>query len=80
MQADLNLAKIIPTYFGVINTQNPNENMPNMIPIAYVNKNFMDDNEILAWGKQEPLVHPYVFGYKTNGEKVVKTSFYILFM
>ena len=32
-----------------------------MIPIAYLNENFMDCNENLAWGKQEPLIHPYVF-------------------
>ena len=54
--------------------------MPNMIPITYLNENFMDCNENLAWGKQEPLIHPYMFWYKTEGEKVAKTSFYILFM
>ena len=54
--------------------------MPNMIPIAYLNENFMDCNENLAWGNQEPLAHPYVFWYKTKGEKVAKTSFYIFFM
>ena len=78
-QADLNLVKITASHFWVLNTQNANENMPNMIPIAYLNKNFMDCNENLAWGKQEPLVHPYVFCYATKGEKVAKTSFYILF-
>ena len=46
--------------------------MPNMIPITYLNENFMDCNENLAWGKQEPFVHPYVFWYKTKGEKVAK--------
>ena len=40
----------------------------------------MDRNENLAWGKQEPLIHPYVFWYKTRGDKVAKTSFYILLM
>ena len=51
-----------------------------MILIAYLNENFTDCNEKLAWGKLEPLIHPYVFWYKTKGEKVAKTSFYILFM
>ena len=50
-QADLNLAKITATHFWVINTQNGNENIPNMIPIAYLNENFMDCNENLARGK-----------------------------
>ena len=45
--------------------------MPNMIPIAYLNENFMDSNENLAWGKQEPLIHPYVSWYTTKGEKAV---------
>ena len=57
-----------------------NGNMTNMIPIAYLNENFMECNENLAWGKHEPLIYPYVFWYKTKGEKVVKTPFYILFM
>ena len=50
--------------------------MTNMIPIAYLNENFMDSNEKLGWGMQEP----YMFWYKMKGEKVVKTTFYILFM
>ena len=37
MQADLNLEKITSSHFQVLNTQNANENMPNMIPIAYLN-------------------------------------------
>ena len=60
-QADLNLEKITTSHFWVLNAQSANENMPNMIPIAYLNENFMDCNENLAWGKQEPLIHPYVF-------------------
>ena len=51
MQAELNLGKITTSHFWVINTQNANKNMPNMIPIAYLNENFMDCNENLAWGK-----------------------------
>ena len=80
MQADPNLAKITTSHFWVLNTQSANVNMPNMIPIAYHNENFMDCNENLAWGKQEPLIHPYMFWYKTKGEKALKTSVYILFM
>ena len=69
MQADSNLEKITTSHSWVLNTQNANENMPNTIPIAYLNEKFMDCNEILAWGKQEPLMHPYVFWYT---KKVIK--------
>ena len=62
MQANSNLVKITASHFQVLNTQNANENMPNMIPIAYLNENFTNCNENLAWGKQEPLIHPYMFG------------------
>ena len=79
MQADSNLAKITASHFQVVNTQNANENMGNMIPIAYLNENFIDCNENVAWGKQEPI-HPYMFWYTMKGVKVVKTSFYMLFM
>ena len=51
-----------------------------MILIAYLNENFMDCNNNMAWGKQEPLIHPYMFWYTTKGEKAVKTSFYPYFM
>ena len=80
MQANPNFAKINNPHFWVLSTQNANYNMPNMVPIAYLNENSTDCNENLAWGKQEPLIHPYMFWNKTKGEKVVKTSFYILFM
>ena len=49
-------------------------------PVAYLNEIFMDCNENLTWGKQEPLIHPYMFWYHTESEKAAKTSFYILFM
>ena len=62
MQANSNLVKITASHFQVLNTQNANENMPNMIPIAYLNENFTNCNENFAWGKQEPLIHPYMFG------------------
>ena len=51
-----------------------------MIPIVYLDENLMDSNENLAWGKQEPRIHPKMFWYKRKGEKAAKTSFYILFM
>ena len=79
MQADLNLVKITTSQYWVLNTQNANQNMHNLIPIAYLNENFINCNENLAWGKQEPVIQSYVFWYK-KGEKLVKTSFHILFM
>ena len=51
MQAESNLEKITTSHFWVQNSQNANENMQTMIPIAYLNENFMDCNENLAWGK-----------------------------
>ena len=42
--------------------------MPNMILIAYLNKNFTNCNENLAWGKQEPLFTPMCFGTSQNTE------------
>ena len=80
MQANMNLVKITTSHIHVLNIQNANENMPNTILIAYLNENFTDCNENLAWGKQELIIHPYMFWYKTKGEKVAKTSFCILFM
>ena len=80
MQADSNSGKITASHSWVLNTKNANKNMPNMIPIAYLNENFMDYNENLAWGKQVPLIHSYMFWYTTKGGKAVKASFYMLFM
>ena len=54
--------------------------MPNMFPIVYLNENLRYCNENLAWGKQEPLIHPYVFWYTTKDEKEVKNSFYSIFL
>ena len=48
MQADLNLEKITTTHFQVLNAQHANKNMPNKIPIAYLNENFMDCTENLG--------------------------------
>ena len=45
-QANSNLGKLTTSNFWVLNTQNVNENMPNMIPIAYLNENLMDCNEM----------------------------------
>ena len=47
-----------------------------MILIAYLSENLPDCNENLAWGKQEPLVHSYVFWYKTKGEKAKSQNFF----
>ena len=80
MPADSNLGKLTASHFWVLITQNANKNMPNMFLIAYLNENLRYCNENLAWGKQEPLFHPYVFWYTTKGEKVVKNSFYFIFM
>ena len=66
MQADSNLRKLTASHFNALITQNANENMPNMFLIVYLNEN-------LALGKQEPLIHLYVFWYTTKGEKAVKT-------
>ena len=51
MQANSNLGKLTTSYFQVLITQNANENMPNMFPIAYLNENLRYCNENLAWGK-----------------------------
>ena len=71
MQANLNLERITASHSWVLITQNANENMPNMIPIAYLNENLMDCNENFARDKQEPLTHPHphMFWYETKGEK-----------
>ena len=74
-QADLNLAKRTTSHFWVLNTQNANENMPNMILIANRNENFTKCNENLAWGKREPLIHPYMFWYKMKGDKASDHNF-----
>ena len=57
MQADLNLAKITASDFQLLNTQYAKRNMPNMILIAYPNKNLTNCNENFTWGKQESLIH-----------------------
>ena len=78
--ADWNLGKITASHFKVLITQNANENMPDMFLIVYLNENLRYCNENLAWGKREPLVHPYVFWYTTKGEKAMKPPFYFIFM
>ena len=80
MQADLNLEKITASHSQVISTQNANKNMPNMIPIAYLNENLMDCNENFAWGKSEALIHSYMFLYTTkgeSGENLILHSFHV---
>ena len=73
--ADSYLRKLTASHFNALITQNANKNMPNMFPIVYLNENLRYCNENLAWGKQENLVHPYMFWYTTKGEKAVKTHF-----
>ena len=51
-----------------------------MIPIAYLNEDLMHCNENMAWGKQELLIHSYVFWYTTKAENAANTSFYTTFM
>ena len=80
MQADSNLGNLTASHFWVLNTQNANENMPNMFPIVYLNENLRCCNENLAWGKWEPLIHRYMFWYATKGEKLAKTSFYFIYL
>ena len=76
MPANLNLRKLNASHFNVLITQNANKNMPNMFPIVYLNENLRYCNQNLAWGKQEPLIHSYVFWYTTKGENALKTSSY----
>ena len=73
--ADSNLRKLTASHFQVLITQNANKNMPNMFLIVYLNENLRYCNENLVWGKQEPLVHPYMLWYTTKGEKVAKLHF-----
>ena len=80
MPADSNLRKLTTSHFNALITQNANENMPNMFLIVYLNENLRYCNENLAWGKQEPLIYPYMFWYTTKCEKVVKTSFYFIYL
>ena len=80
MQAESNLGELTTSHFSVLITQNANENMPNMFPIVYLNENLRYCNENLALGKQEPLVHPYMFWYTTKGEKSAKNSFYFIYL
>ena len=80
MPADSNLRKLAASHFWVLITQNSNENMPNFFLIVYLNENLRYFNENRTWGKQEPLIHRYVFWYTIKGEKVVITSFYFIYL
>ena len=80
MSGDSNLMKLTTSCFNVLITQNVNENMPNMFLIVYLNEILRQCNENFLWGKQEPLVHPYVFWYTTKGEKAAKTAFYFIYL
>ena len=78
MPADSNLRKLTASHFDDLITQNTNENMPNMFLIVYLNENLRYCNENLALGKQEPLIHPYMFWFTT--EKAVKTPLYFTYL
>ena len=78
--ADSNLTKLTASHPKALIAQNANKNMPDMFPIVYLNENLRYCNENLAWGKQEPLIHPYVFWYSAKGEIVVKNSIYSIFL
>ena len=80
MPANLNLGKLTASHFKALITQNANKNMPDMFPIVYLNENLRYCNENLAWSKREPLIHLYMFWYSTKGEKVVKNTFYFIFL
>ena len=83
MQADMILVKITASHFQVLNTQNANQNMPNMIPIAYLNKNFINCNENLAWVDKNPLFIPTCFGTKQKvkrGKNFILHSFHVVIM
>ena len=43
--ADSNLGKITPSHFKVLITQNANKNMPDLLPIVYLNENLRYCNE-----------------------------------
>ena len=45
MPADSNLMKLTTSHFNALNTQNANENMPNMFPLVYLNENLRYCNE-----------------------------------
>ena len=77
MQAVLNLGKLSASYFWVLNTQNANENIPDMIPIAYLNENLMYCNENIAWAKWNPSFIPTYCGTQKS-ENEAKTSFYFI--
>ena len=79
MQVNSNLEKITASHFQVLNTKNANKNMPNMIPIAYLNENFMDCNKMWHGVNESPHSSLLVLLHNKS-EKVVKTSFYSLFM
>ena len=76
--ANSNLMKLTASHFNALITQNANGNMPNMFLIVYLNKNLGYYNENFAWGKQEPLIRPYMLWYSTKCDKAVKTSFYLI--
>ena len=80
-QADLNLEKITASHFWVLTAPNASKNMPNTIPIAYLNKNFMDCNENWHGVNKNPSFIPTCFGTQQKVRKWQKlhfTSFHVV--
>ena len=73
--ADLNFRKLTTSHFNALITQNSNQNMPIMFLIVNLNENLRSCNENLAWGNQEPLIHPYMFGTQQKVRKQRKLHF-----
>ena len=69
MPSNSNIKKLTASHFQVLINPNANENMPNMFLIMDLNEKLRYCNENLAWGKQEPPVHPYIFGTQQKVRK-----------
>ena len=80
MPASSNLRNLTTSRYIVLIPKNANEKMPNMFLIVYLNENLRYCNENWGWGKQETLIHPYMFWYTTKDEKAVTISFYLIFL
>ena len=63
------------TLLGCSSPQEPDWNTQRPF-LAWTSPSSIKDTFNLAWGKQEPLIHSYMFWYTTKGEKVATTSFY----
>ena len=75
IQANLNFEKIVVSHCWVLNAQNSKKNMPNMIPIMYLNDNLMDYNENWHGVNENPSFTPMCFGTQQKVRKQSKTHF-----